>query len=241
MPYGGYGGFYFDPMYFLFLIPAMLLTLFAQSRVRSAYAKWSKVRNNANVTGTDVARILLPRENLRVTVQGVPNELGDHYDPANNILRLSPTIANTPTIAAMAVAAHEIGHAEQDDDGYLWLKLRAGIVPLVQFGSSIGYILFFIGLMMQFNGLAWIGVALFSAGALFAVITLPVELDASNRAMRMLNEHGIIRSEEERRAARDMLNAAALTYFAAAAQAILTVLYYVFLLFGSSGRRRNEY
>lgn len=236
-----YNGLFLDPMYFVFLIPAALLAMFAQYRVRSAYAKWSKVANTSGMTGVDVARTLLPGGRMvDVRVEQTPNQLGDHYDPANNILRLSPEVAQQPSIAAMSIAAHEIGHAEQDRDGYLWMKLRAGIVPLVSLGSSLGYMVFFAGLAMQSNVIAWIGILLFSAGAIFSLITLPVEFDASNRAMRMLQEQGIIRSESERGAARDMLNAAALTYVAGAAQAISSILYYVFLLMGRSGRRRSS-
>jgi uncharacterized protein len=235
----GYG-FYFDPMYFVFLVPAMLLTLYAQSRVRSAYSKWSQVRNSKNVTGVDVAKVLLPREQLTgVRLEMVQRELGDHYDPANNILRLSPSIAQEPSIAAMSVTAHEIGHAEQDQEGYLWMKLRSGIVPLVSLGSSLGYLVFMAGLFGQIPALAWVGILLVSGGMIFSLITLPVEFDASNRAMRMLEENGFFSNEEEQRSARDMLNSAALTYVAGAAQAVLTILYYVFLLMGSSGRRRR--
>jgi len=234
-------GFYFDPMYFVFILPAFLLTLYAQGRVRSAFNKWSQVTNSHNATGVDVARVLLPREQLNdVRVEIAQEQLTDHYDPSSNILRLSEPIAQQPSVAAMSVAAHEIGHAEQDRDGYLWMKIRSGIVPLVSIGSSLGYMLFIAGLLGQINSLAWLGVILVSAGAVFALVTLPVELDASNRAMRMLQENGFLSSEEERGAARDMLNAAALTYVAGAAQAISTVLYYVFLLMGRS-RRRSDY
>jgi uncharacterized protein len=233
-------GFYFDPMYLVFMVPALLLTLYAQNRVRSAYSRWSQVRNSRNVTGADVAQVLLPRENLsNVRVELVQRELGDHYDPQNNILRLSPAIAQQPSIAAMSVTAHEIGHAEQDRDGYFWMKIRSGIVPLVSLGSSIGYMVFLAGLFGQMPGLAWLGVILVSGGMIFSLVTLPVEFDASNRAMRMLQENSLLASEEERQAARDMLNSAALTYVAGAAQAVLSILYYVFLLLGSSGRRRR--
>jgi|FLYN01.1.fsa_nt_gi Zn-dependent membrane protease YugP len=233
-------GLYFDPIYFVFILPAFLLTMYAQGRIRSAFSKWSQVTNSRNATGIDVARTLLPREQMTdVRVEMAPGQLSDHYDPNANILRLSEPIAQQPSIAAMSVAAHEIGHAEQDRDGYLWMKVRSGIVPLVNIGSSLGYMLFIAGLLGQINSLAWLGVILVSAGAVFALVTLPVELDASNRAMRMLQENGFLSSEEERSAARDMLNAAALTYVAGAAQAISTVLYYVFLLMGRSRRRSN--
>jgi uncharacterized protein len=236
----GYG-LYFDPMYFVFLLPALLLTLYAQWRVQSAYKKWAQVRNSHNMTGADVARVLLPREGLQhVPVEVTPGQLSDHYDPSQDVLRLSPQVAQQPTIAAMAVAAHEIGHAEQDRDGYALMKLRSGIVPLVNIGSSLGYLIFFGGLFAQVPAIAWLGVLMVSAGAIFALITLPVELDASNRAIRMLTENGLVANEEERRAARDMLNAAALTYIAGAAQAVATILYYVFLLLGMSGRRSDD-
>jgi len=240
MPLGP--GFFFDPMYFVFILPAFLLAMYAQYRVRSAYGKWSQVRNSHNITGADVARLLLPRENMTdVKVEMVENQLGDHYDPSANILRLSPDVAQQPSIASMSVSAHEIGHAAQDRDGYIWLKLRAGIVPLVQIGSMLGYLIFAGGLFLASNSLAWIGVLLVGLGAVFALITLPVELNASNRAMQMLTTNGLISNEEERKGARDMLNAAALTYFAAAAQAISTILYYVFLLLGSSRRQSDDY
>jgi uncharacterized protein len=236
-----YYGFYFDPMYFVFVLPAMLLTLYAQWRVKSAYSKWNQVQNSHSMTGADVARVLLPRENLQnVAVEMTPGQLSDHYDPSRDVLRLSPDIAQTPSVAAMAVTAHEIGHAEQDSEGYLLMKIRAGIVPLVNIGSSLGYLVFFGGLFSQVPAIAWIGVLMVSAGAIFALITLPVELNASSRAMRMLTESGLVSDTQERGAARDMLNAAALTYLAGAAQAVATILYYVFLLMGMSGRRDDR-
>lgn len=241
MPVGG-SGFFFDPMYLLFLAPALLLAWYAQSRVQGAYAKYSQVRNSRNMSGTDVARVLLPKENLQnVSVETVPGRLSDHYDPRSNILRLSPDIAQQPSIASMAVAAHEIGHAEQDRDGYLWMKVRSGILPIVQIGSQFGYLVFFGGLIAQIPSIAWIGILMFSAGAIFSLITLPVEFDASSRALRMLNDNQIVTSREEYAAAKDMLSAAALTYVAGAAQAVLTIAYYVFILLGSSRRQNSDY
>jgi hypothetical protein len=241
---GGFGGlgFYFDPMYFVFLIPALLLTMFAQWRVQAAYSKWSGVRNTRNLTGVDVAKILLPNERLEgIRLEMTPQRLGDHYDPANNILRFSPDVAQQPTIASLAIAAHEIGHVEQDIDGYLLMKLRSGIVPLVNIGSQLGYVVFFGGLAAQIPAIAWLGILMFSMGAVFALVTLPVEFDASARALRMLNDNKLVQSGEEYNAARNMLNAAALTYIAGAAQAVLTVLYFVFkLLAANQNRRRYE-
>lgn len=240
----GYPGFFIDPLYLLFTIPAALLALFAQWRVRSTYSRWAQVRNSRGVTGADVAQILLPRERLsNVRVEVTPGQLSDHYDPSSDVLRLSPEIAQQPSVASMAVAAHEIGHAAQDRDNYTWMKVRSGIVPFINIGSTLGYLVFFVGLMMQNTlgtSIAWIGVILLSAGMIFALVTLPVELDASNRGMQMLVQYDVILNEEERRAARDMLNAAALTYIAAAAQAVMTVLYYVFILLGSQSRSRRD-
>lgn len=235
-------GFYFDPMYFVFLLPALLLTMYAQYRVQSAYGRYSQIRNERNLSGAGVADFLLQREDLPgVRVELTPGQLSDHYDPSTNILRLSPGVAQQPSVAAMAITAHELGHAEQDRDGYLWMKVRAGIVPLVNIGSSLGYLVFFGGLLGQIPIVAWLGILLVSAGALFSLVTLPVEINASVRAMRMLNETGLIASDAERQEMRSMLTAAALTYIAGAAQAVSTILYYLFLLMGMRGQRRRGY
>ena len=240
MPYG-YGGFFFDPMYFLFILPAALLALYAQWRVKSSYSKWDQVRNSRNMTGADVARTLLPRDGLQnVRVEEVPGQLTDHYDPSSDVLRLSPQVARQPSIAAMSIAAHEIGHAEQDREGYVWMKVRAGIVPFVNIGSTLGYLVFLGGFLMQIPVIAWIGILMVAAGAIFALVTLPVELNASSRGLRMLTENGLITSDAERSAARDMLTSAALTYIAGAAQAISVVLYYVFILMGQGSRQRDN-
>jgi uncharacterized protein len=232
-------GFYFDPMYLVFVIPALLLSMYAQYRVQSAYGKWSKVANQRGANGAEVAQTLLPNENMSdVRVELSQGQLSDHYDPQKNILRLSPAVAQQPSIASMSIAAHEIGHAAQDRDGYFWMKLRAGVVPLLSMASTIGYLVFLGGLYLQSTIITWIGVFLISGSAIFALITLPVELDASNRALALLDKYQFVATPEEQSAARDMLNAAALTYIAGAAQAIAQVLYYVFALSGRSSRRR---
>lgn len=232
-------GFYFDPMYLVFVIPALLLSMYAQYRVQSAYGKWSKVENQRGANGAEVAQTVLPNENMGdVRVELSQGQLSDHYDPQKNILRLSPAVAQQPSIASMSIAAHEIGHASQDRDGYFWLRLRAGVVPLLSMASTIGYLVFLGGLYLQSTIITWIGVFLISGSAIFALITLPVELDASNRALGLLDKYRFIATPEEQAAARDMLNAAALTYIAGAAQAIAQVLYYVFALSGRSSRRR---
>ncbi|MCL4248996.1 MAG: zinc metallopeptidase [Anaerolineae bacterium] len=230
---------YLDPMYFILVLPALLLTMWAQQRIRSTYNKWSRVANERGLTGADVARALLPSERMAdVSLEVTPGQLSDHYDPQKNVLRLSPAVAEQPSIASMSIAAHEIGHAAQDRDGYLWMKVRSGLVPVLSVASTLGYIIFGGGLFLQSSTLAWIGVLMISGSAIFSLVTLPVELDASNRALKMLTEHGFVASSQEQQAARAMLNSAAWTYVAGAAQAIAGVLYYVLAIMGRSNRRR---
>lgn len=227
--------FYFDPMYLVFLAPALLLAFFAQMKVRSAYATYTKVRNARGMTGLDAARTILGPEGLQdVQVEGTPGELTDHYDPRSKKLRLSAGVAQQPSVAALAIVAHEIGHALQDHTGYAPLKLRGAIVPAVQVSSWVAPILFFIGFLLGLTQLAWLGVILFGMSAVFALITLPVELDASKRALRLLQSYNLA-DGGELKGAKSVLDAAALTYIAALAQTLLTLLYYVSIL----GRRRD--
>ncbi len=229
---------FFDPIYFLFALPALLLGLWAQSRVRSAFNRYSKVRSGRNITGAQAARALLDANGLQhVAVERVDGMLTDHYDPRTDTLRLSTAVYGTPSIAAVGVAAHEAGHALQDRDAYAPLKLRGVMVPAVQIGSGLGPILFLIGFLMQSafgNTLAWIGIIFFAAAALFALVTLPVEFNASRRAKAELVSHGILTAEEVGGVDK-VLDAAALTYVAAAIQAVATLLYYVTLM----GRSRD--
>ncbi len=230
--------FYFNPMYFVFLLPALLLAFYAQAKVRGAYAKWGKVANQRHLTGLDAANIVLGPEGLYdVQIEGTPGELTDHYDPRTKTLRLSTGTARQPSVAALAVTAHEIGHALQDHTNYAPLRLRGAIVPAVQLSSWVAPILFFIGLLFSSTGLAWLGIILFSLGAIFALITLPVEIDASRRGLRLLQTYQLA-DGQEMQGARAVLDAAALTYVAALAQTLATLLYYVFLLTGTGGRRR---
>jgi len=235
---------YWDPMYFVFTLPAIILVFWAQWRVQSAYKKWLRVRNSRGLTGMQAARMLLNYNNLgHVGIEGTPGTLSDHYDPRSRTMRLSPGVANSDSVAALAVVAHEIGHAVQDAEAYTPMKLRTAIVPGVQIGSYLGPILVMIGLVLAFYmrspfgyQLAWIGVFFFSAALVFAFATLPVEFNASARAKVMLTDAGLIYADEVN-GVRSVLDAAALTYVAAAAQALSTVLYYIFLLGGF--RRRN--
>ena len=174
-----------------------------------------------------------------VQVQGTGGQLTDHYDPRDKTLYLSPGVANSPSVASVAVAAHELGHAMQDAEEYFPMKIRSMLVPAVNIGSNLGWILIIIGLMLRITGIAWLGVLVFSGGALFALATLPVELNASARAKELLYSTGIIQSEEERRGVNQVLNAAALTYVAGLVTAVMQLLYYVFLIGGMGGRRRS--
>ena len=228
---------YFE--YLLYMIPGLLLSLFAQSKVKSAYNKWSQVRNYHNLTGLETAEQLKPRvglENVKVT--RTKGTLTDHYDPRNDTLALSPEVADQPSVAAMAITAHELGHAMQDKTSYGPMRLRTTIVPLVSFGSNIGIILVMIGVLLSLSNLATIGVVLFSSTAVFSLVTLPVELDASKRARAMLDQTGLVANEEERVGVKQMLDAAAWTYVAGLATSLLQLMYYISVAGRASGRRR---
>ena len=234
--------FFYDPTYLIFMIPAFLLMGLASWYVRHAYSKWSRVRTGSGLTGAQTAQRLLSTGSMYgVQIQGTNGELSDHYDPRNKTLFLSNGVANSPSVASVAIAAHELGHAMQDAEEYFPLRFRSAIVPMVNIGSNLGWILIMVGLVFLRStalglNIAWLGVLFFAGGAVFALATLPVELDASSRAKRLLAETGIIRSEEEQRGVNQVLNAAALTYVAGLITAVLQLLYYVFLV---GGRRRN--
>ena len=231
--FGGWG------LYLLFSLPALILGLWAQWKVKSAFSRNSQIRTVRGWTGAQVARAVLDGNGLYdVAVERVQGFLSDHYDPSKRVLRLSPEVYDSPSLAAAGVAAHEAGHAIQHKLAYSPLQLRSTMVPTVQIGSWIGPIIFMIGFFLQGplgTTLAWIGVALFAAVALFALVTLPVEFDASRRAKQQLVASSIIVGNEMR-GVNAVLDAAALTYVAGAVQAISTLLYYVFLLTG----RRDE-
>jgi hypothetical protein len=234
----------FSPIYFLFALPAMFFAMWAQWKVQSAFNKYAQVPNMQRLSGVDVARILMRGEGLEhVQVEQIGGNLTDHYDPRGKVMRLSSG-STTPSVAAMAIVAHELGHAAQDKTGYAWLRVRSGIVGFANVGSQIGTILVFVGLGMAAAmgnsglglNLAWLGVILFSAAVAFTLVTLPVEFDASKRAREMLARQGLV-TNEEAAGVKAVLDAAALTYVAAAAQAISQLLYFVFVLTGA--RRRG--
>lgn len=230
MFFGGYG------LYILFSLPALLLGFWAQMKVKGAFDKYSRVRTFTGVTGAEVARRILDSNGLQnVKVEQVNGFLSDHYDPVSRTLRLSPNVYQSNSVAAAGIAAHESGHAIQHSQGYMPLQIRSTIVPTVQIGSWLGPIIFIGGLLFLGTTVAWVGLGLFALTAVFSLVTLPVEFDASNRAKAILSTSGMIYNTEME-GVNKVLDAAALTYVAAAVQAVSTVLYYLFLL---SGRSRD--
>jgi Zn-dependent membrane protease YugP len=216
---------FFDSTY-LILIPAIIFTLYAQFKVKSTFSKYSDRRAASGITGAQVARGLLDRNQLRdVPVEITQGTLSDHYDPRTRVLRLSPDVYHGTSLASLGVAAHETGHAVQHAHAYFPLALRNGIFPIANIGSHLGYILFFLGFLFGGSSmLIDLGILLFSCSVFFTLITLPVEYNASSRAMEMLTEGGYLSRGEEATGARRVLNAAALTYLAAAAMAILQLV-----------------
>ena len=230
--------FYLNSTYLMYMLPAMLLMMLTQWYVNSSYKKWSRVAARSGLTGAQTAQRLISIGGLyQVKIENVGGNLTDHYDPRIKTLRLSAGVAQSPSVAALAIAAHELGHAMQDHENYFLLRLRAALVPAVNIGSYLGWILIFIGLILRMTDLAWVGVLVFAGGAVFALATLPVELNASSRARQLLSSSGIIVSEEEQRGVNRVLNAAALTYVAGLITAIMQLLYFVSLVGGSSRRR----
>ncbi len=228
--------FFGNPLFWLFTIPGLLLGMIAQARVKRAFNQYSKVRTLRNVSGAQVARQLLDAQGLYdVEIEEAKGFLSDHYDPRSRVLRLSSEVYHTPSVAAAGVAAHEMGHALQHAGGYFPLQVRSAIVPAAQFGSTLAPWIFLAGWFLQLTALAWVGVILFGAAAVFTLVTLPVEFDASKRAKKLLVGNGILVGEETKGVSK-VLDAAALTYVAAAVAAVGQLLYYVFILTG--GRRR---
>jgi Zn-dependent membrane protease YugP len=231
---------FYDTRYLMFMLPGIVIMMLVQWYVKSAYNRWSQVPARSRMTGADAAQRLIQAGGLSgVQIEGIAGNLTDNYDPRDKTLRLSRGVYASSSVAALAIAAHELGHAMQDKEEYFPLRLRSAIVPAVSIGSYLGWILIIIGMLLQITQLAWLGVLVFSGGALFALCTLPVELNASARARQLLAQTGIIQGEDEMRGVSNVLNAAALTYVAALITAVLQLLYWATVVLGMGGRRRS--
>jgi len=234
----------FDPLYFVLVGPAMLLAMYANSRVKGAFARWHQVANGRRLTGEQVALALIKSSGLRDVRLTSTAPDNDHYDPRDRSLALSPAVGNVSSVAAMAVAAHEIGHALQDSEAFAPLRMRTAYVPVSNYGSQLGTYMIIGGMLLAGFGseslglpVAWLGLAVFALGSVVSLVTLPVEFDASRRALAVLANSGLIAKDEEQAGVKAVLNAAALTYVAAAGAAIATVTYYGFRLMRMYGRR----
>ncbi|MEZ5974753.1 MAG: zinc metallopeptidase [Planctomycetota bacterium] len=222
--------FFFDPKYFLFVGPGLLLGIWASWKVKSTFNKYSRVGVRSGMTGAEAAAAVAQAGGAQVTIERTQGFLSDHYDPRSRTLRLSPDVYDGRSVSAVAVAAHEAGHAIQHVKQYGPLGLRSALVPAVQFGSSAWLWVFMGGLLLKMTGVAWLGIALFGTTVLFQLVTLPTEFDASNRAKAVLAQAGIVSNEDEARGVSKVLGAAAMTYVAGAITSILTLLYYVTVL-----------
>ncbi len=224
----------FDPLSMMLLLPAVLLAIYAQSRVQSSFARYSEIYASRGVSAEVVSRRLLDNFGLQnVRIERVRGNLTDHYDPRSKVLRLSDSVSGNSSIAAIGVAAHEVGHAVQDKEGYAPLRFRNSLVPVVNIGSTAAIPLFFLGILMSVPSLVNVGILLFSGVVIFHLVTLPVEFDASSRALKLLAGTGTL-NQQEIAGAKKVLDAAALTYVAATLMAVMQLLS---LIIRSRGRR----
>ncbi|MBN2339844.1 MAG: zinc metallopeptidase [Deltaproteobacteria bacterium] len=223
-------GLFIDPLYFIVMIPGFLLAGWASMKVKSTFAKYSRIRSSRGLTGAETARQILRSRGIHdVHVEEARGFLSDHYDPRSRTVRLSPQVYREPSVASMAVAAHEVGHALQHADGYAPLALRSAAIPLAQLGSYAPWIIMIGGFLLHMLELVYVGVALFAVTVVFQLITLPVEFNASSRAKDQLAQMGLV-SNSDARGVSKVLSAAAMTYVAAAVTAVMTLLYYLFRL-----------
>ena len=247
--------FYLDPFYLVLMIVTLVISGAAQLFVTSAYKKWSGVRNAVSMTGLQVGQAIVDRTTLgdfvnapksiqaagqfgqagsTITFQRTAGQLTDHYDPRTHSVSLSDGVASQPSVAAMAIVAHELGHAQQHEQSSVLMAMRSFLVPAVRFSPQVAYIMIFLGFILRSADLIYIGALLYGVMVLFTLITLPVEIDASRRALGLLREANLIQDENDAAGARRVLTAAAMTYVAAAVTAVLTLLYYLSL----ANRRR---
>ncbi len=231
-----------SPAYYIILLAGMVLSMMAAGAVKSTFARYSQVRSRSGRTGAQVAAAILRAHNIHdVTIEPVSGSLSDHYDPRSKTLRLSEPVYHSDSVAALGVAAHEVGHAIQHAQRYGPLQFRSSWVPVAGIGSTLGEIMIVIGLGLSYGGgsmmVAWIGLILFATVTLFTLVTLPVEFDASRRALLTLEQSGVLASDEIG-GARKVLNAAAMTYIAAAAVSMMQMLYWLLQILNS--QRRND-
>lgn len=219
---------FFDPIYFLFMIPGLILAGIASTMTTNTFNKYSKINSSKGLTGAEAAQRLLVGAGINdVRIERIDGFLSDHYDPTNKVLRLSSKVYGSTSLSAIGVACHEAGHAIQHAQAYIWLNLRSFMVPAVNFSSSFSYIVLIAGFILSMSNLIYLGIALFSVAVLFSIITLPVEWDASNRAKQLMVQSGAV-DRMEASGAGAVLNAAFLTYLAAAVSSALTLLYYLY-------------
>ena len=225
--------FFIDPHYFIYVGPAILLAIWAQIKVKAAYAKASQFKASSGLSGAETAQRILDAFGITdVGIEPVKSFLGDHYDPRHKMLRLSPDVFHGRSLAALGIAAHEVGHAIQDARRYAPLAIRNGLVPMASIGSNLSMLLVFVGVIIQaLSPLAVVGLGLFAVVVIFQLVNLPVEFNASSRAREILLSHHIVNDQEDRVVAK-VLNAAAMTYVAATITAIMTLLYYATLVLG---------
>lgn len=222
--------------YLILVLPAFLLSIYAQIRVKSAYSKMSRVRTISGLTGAQAAEAVLRYYHVTgVRIEKVAGKLSDHFDPRTNVIRLSEGVYDSNSIAAIGIASHEAGHAAQHAENYMPIKVRNSIIPVCNIGTWVGIPLAFVGFYLSFTPLVWVGLALYSFIAVFQLVTLPVELNASSRALTVIEETGLLRGIDENKGAKKVLNAAALTYIAALAVTLGNLLYYIIRF---TGRRR---
>lgn len=223
--------FFFDFNYILLvMIPTLLLSGLAQFYLRSTYSTWGNRANQRGLSGPEVARRIMQHAGLNVSLEVTPGELSDHYDPTSHTVRMSPSVAQTNSVASMAIVAHELGHAQQHQENSPLIAVRSFLLPAVQISPMLSYGMIIGGLLLNIAGLAWLGIAVFAVSVVFMLLTLPVEIDASMRGLRLLRESGLMTDTHDQSGARSVLTAAALTYVAAAVTSILTLLYYISLV-----------
>ena len=226
---------FFDTSYLIFVLPTLILAMWAQAKVSSTYAKYGKIRSMCGITGAQVAEMILRQNGIHnVTIERIAGNLTDHFDPRTNVIRLSEAVYGSASVAALGVAAHETGHALQHNQGYVPIKMRNAVLPVANLGSQAAFPLVLFGLLFNSGIMIDIGIILFGAVVLFQLFTLPVEFDASHRAISVLDSEAIL-EDEELKGAKKVLTAAAMTYVAAAASAIGNLLRLLYI----SGRRRD--